>query len=61
MPNSVHGGAKSGARLHAAATAQETASHQHGSQRELTFALMHMMDMARALLEHKGAGEPVFK
>ncbi|MEZ1839831.1 hypothetical protein QVM62_18445 [Pseudomonas putida] len=24
----------------AAATAQETASHQHGSQRELTFALM---------------------
>jgi len=37
----------------AAATAQETATHQHGSQRELTFALMHMMDMARALLEHK--------
>ncbi|MCE0999422.1 DUF6124 family protein [Pseudomonas sp. NMI1173_11] len=35
----------------AAATAQETASHQHGSQRELTFALMHMMDMARALCE----------
>lgn len=28
---------------------------------QLTFALMHMMDMARALLEHKGAGEPVFK
>jgi len=24
-------------------------------------AYMHMMDMARALLEHKGAGEPVFK
>ena len=42
----------------AAATAQETATHQHGSQRELTFALMHMMDMARALLEHKRAAEP---
>ncbi|WEA23183.1 hypothetical protein PWA60_16775 [Pseudomonas juntendi] len=68
MPNSALGGAKSGARLQtseqaqehaiallrcAAATAQETATHQHGSQRELTFALMHMMDMARALLEHK--------
>lgn len=38
MPNSALGGAKSSARLH---------------QRELTFALMHMMDMARALLEHK--------
>ena len=42
----------------AAATAQETATHQQGSQRELTFALMHMMDMARALLEHKRTGEP---
>ncbi|WP_200627722.1 DUF6124 family protein [Pseudomonas sp. LAM2023] len=42
----------------AAATAQETATHQHGSQRELTLALMHMMDMARALLEHKRAVEP---
>lgn len=41
----------------AAATAHETASHQEGSQRELTFALMHMMDMARALLEHKGAAQ----
>lgn len=39
----------------AAATAQETAQHQQGTQRELTFALMHMMDMARALLEHKRA------
>ncbi|MFP3368071.1 MULTISPECIES: DUF6124 family protein [unclassified Pseudomonas] len=44
----------------AAATAQETASHQHGSQRELTYALMHMMDMARALLEHKRAADPDF-
>ena len=44
----------------AAATAQETATHQHGSQRELTFALMHMMDMARALLEHKRTCEEVF-
>ncbi|MCI0911201.1 MULTISPECIES: DUF6124 family protein [Pseudomonas] len=39
----------------AAATAHETATHQEGSHRELTFALMHMMDMARALLEHKRA------
>ncbi|MFJ4344236.1 DUF6124 family protein [Pseudomonas sp. NPDC089401] len=39
----------------AAATAQETAVHQDGSTRELTFALMHMMDMARALLEHNRA------
>ena len=37
----------------AAATAHETATHQDGSTRELTFALMHMIDMARALLEHK--------
>ncbi|WP_449433877.1 DUF6124 family protein [Pseudomonas putida] len=37
----------------AAATAHETAVHQEGTARELTFALMHMMDMARALLEHK--------
>ncbi|MBA6114911.1 hypothetical protein JET76_02650 [Pseudomonas putida] len=37
----------------AAATAQETALHQEGTTRELTFALMHMMDMARALLEHR--------
>ncbi|WDY56300.1 DUF6124 family protein [Pseudomonas sp. PSKL.D1] len=36
----------------AATTAHETALHQEGSARELTFALMHMMDMARALLEH---------
>ena len=41
----------------AAATAQETATHQHGSQRELTFALMHMMDIGRTLLEHKRAVE----
>jgi len=44
----------------AAAMAQETASHQHGSQRELTYALMHMMDMARALLEHKRAADADF-
>ncbi len=42
----------------AAATAQETATHQHGSQRELMFALMHMMDMARALLEHQRTADP---
>ncbi|HGA2315826.1 MULTISPECIES: DUF6124 family protein [unclassified Pseudomonas] len=39
----------------AAATAHETATHQEGSTRELTFALMHMIDMARALLEHRRA------
>lgn len=37
----------------AAATAHETAIHQEGSTRELILTLMHMMDMARALLEHK--------
>jgi len=40
----------------AAATAHETAIHQQGTTRELIFALMHMTDMARALLEHKHAG-----
>ncbi|EJN36970.1 hypothetical protein PMI38_03582 [Pseudomonas sp. GM84] len=40
----------------AAATAQETAIHQEGTTRELIFALMHMMDMAKALLEHKHPG-----
>ncbi len=38
----------------AAATAHETATHQpQGMTREILFALMHMMNMARALLEHK--------
>lgn len=36
----------------AATTAGESASAQQGSSRELLFALMHMMNMARALLDH---------
>ncbi len=39
----------------AAATAHETAIHQDGMTREITLALMHMVNMARALLEHKQA------
>ncbi|OFS74130.1 hypothetical protein HMPREF3173_09555 [Pseudomonas sp. HMSC08G10] len=40
----------------AAATAHETATHQpQGMTREVMFALMHMMTMARALLEHEQA------
>ena len=46
----------------ASATAHETAIHQpQGMTREVMFALMHMMNMARALLEHEEAarkGEP---
>ena len=39
----------------AAATAHETATHQDGMTREVTLALMHMVNMARSLLEHKKA------
>ena len=39
----------------AAATAHETATHQDGMSREVTLALMHMVNMARSLLEHKKA------
>ncbi|HDS1737491.1 hypothetical protein [Pseudomonas sp. BP8] len=39
----------------AAATAHETACHQDGMAREVTLALMHMVNMARSLLEHKRA------
>ena len=43
-------------RCCAAATAHETATHQpQGMTREVMFALMHMMNMARALLEHEQA------
>ncbi|MBC3410235.1 MULTISPECIES: DUF6124 family protein [Pseudomonas] len=41
----------------AAATAQETAAHQQGTTREVVFALMHMTNMARALLEQRHAME----
>ncbi|TFF42111.1 DUF6124 family protein [Pseudomonas sp. RIT623] len=41
----------------AAATAQETGSHLQGTTREVVFALMHMMNMARALLEQCHATE----
>jgi len=42
----------------AAATAHETADHQPmGTTREVMFALMHMMNMARALLEHEHASQ----
>ncbi|MDV9032656.1 hypothetical protein Q7C30_011180 [Pseudomonas sp. RAC1] len=37
----------------AAATAQETGNHQQGTTREVLFALMHMLNMARALLEQR--------
>lgn len=44
----------------AAASARTTASQQDGTPRELTIALVHMIDMAKALLEHSakrpGAG-----
>ncbi|EKT4524371.1 hypothetical protein QEM13_003660 [Pseudomonas putida] len=40
----------------ASATAHETATHQpEGMTREVMFALMHMVNMARALLEHEQA------
>ncbi|MDR2306299.1 MAG: hypothetical protein LBE53_03755 [Paucimonas sp.] len=41
----------------AAATAQETAAHQQGTTREVVFALMHMINMARALLEQCHAAQ----
>ncbi|MFR0673026.1 DUF6124 family protein [Enterobacterales bacterium AW_CKDN230030176-1A_HGKHYDSX7] len=39
----------------AATTAGESAHGQQGSARELLFALMHMVNMARALLDHAQA------
>ncbi|RSC26538.1 hypothetical protein EGT09_08965 [Pseudomonas putida] len=39
----------------AAATAQQTGSHQQGTTREVLFALMHMVNMARAMLEQRHA------
>ncbi len=36
----------------AAASARTTASQQDGIPRELTLALVHMIEMAKALLEH---------
>ena len=39
----------------AATTAFESGSNVQGSSRELLFALMHMVNMARALLEHTQA------
>lgn len=41
----------------AAATAHETAIHLQGTTREVVFALMHMLNMARALLEQRNAME----
>ncbi|MFK3773706.1 MULTISPECIES: DUF6124 family protein [Pseudomonas] len=41
----------------AAATAHETASHLQGTTREVVFALMHMINMSRALLEQREAME----
>ncbi|VVN18989.1 hypothetical protein PS662_04257 [Pseudomonas fluorescens] len=35
----------------AAATAYESASHLHGSHRDLAFSTVHMIDMAKALLD----------
>ncbi|AIR91321.1 DUF6124 family protein [Pseudomonas cremoricolorata] len=39
----------------AAATACDSASHQQGNVREVMYALMHMINMARSLLEQKHA------
>lgn len=41
----------------ASATAQETGAHLQGTTREVVFALMHMINMARALLEQRHAME----
>ncbi|QXH55036.1 DUF6124 family protein [Pseudomonas maumuensis] len=41
----------------ASATAQETGNHLQGTTREVVFALMHMINMARALLEQCHATE----
>lgn len=38
-------------------TAQETGNHLQGTTREVVFALMHMVNMARALLEQCHATE----
>lgn len=45
----------------AATTACESANTQSGPCRELLFALMHMVNMARALLEHSQAQEDIIK
>ncbi|MBK4999640.1 hypothetical protein IAE37_001916 [Pseudomonas sp. S31] len=42
----------------AAASAHATAAHQEGNPRELTMALVHMIEMAKALLEHAEQPEP---
>ncbi|MHC6226297.1 DUF6124 family protein [Pseudomonas sp. X10] len=44
----------------AAATAHETGTHLQGSTRELMFALMHMINMARALLDQRQATQDAF-
>lgn len=41
----------------AAATACESASHQQGNTREVMYALMHMINMARSLLEQRHSQE----
>ncbi|CAK16141.1 DUF6124 family protein [Pseudomonas entomophila] len=41
----------------ASATAQETGAHLQGTTREVVYALMHMINMARALLEQRNAME----
>ncbi|MFJ3448214.1 DUF6124 family protein [Pseudomonas sichuanensis] len=41
----------------AAATAQETGAHLQGTTRDVVFALMHMVNMARALLEQRKTTE----
>ncbi|MFS0826864.1 DUF6124 family protein [Pseudomonas phoenicis] len=43
----------------AAATACESASHQQGNVREVMYALMHMINMARSLLEQRPSQEGV--
>lgn len=41
----------------AASTAQETGAHLQGTTRDVVFALMHMVNMARALLEQRQTTE----
>lgn len=43
----------------AAATAHETGNHQQGTTREVLFALMHMVNMAKAMLEQRHAPQRV--
>ncbi|WP_194790607.1 DUF6124 family protein [Pseudomonas sp. UFMG81] len=40
-----------------AATAQETGAHLQGTTRDVVFAMMHMVNMARALLEQRQSTE----